>query len=82
LTAKKRLVEAGSVAATHSRGKDHLPNRADVAAEMSGKAELPLYALLHEFNSHQNPACVVEGLETEHGLRAQLYAPVCFVWLV
>jgi hypothetical protein len=27
----------------HSRGKDHLLHQADVAAEMSGKAELPLY---------------------------------------
>jgi len=31
--------------------------------------ELPFRYLLHEFNSDQNPARVVEGVETEHRIR-------------
>jgi hypothetical protein len=52
-----------------SRGEDHLPNRASVVAEVSGNAELPFHDLLHEFNSDQNLARVVESLETEQVLR-------------
>jgi hypothetical protein len=53
-----------------------LPDRASVVAEVSGNAELPFHDLLHEFNSDQNSARVVEGLETEHRLRAEFDTPV------
>jgi hypothetical protein len=45
-------------------------------AEVSGNAELPFHDLLHKFDSDQNAARVVEGLETEHRLSAEFDTPV------
>jgi hypothetical protein len=56
--------------------EDGLPDRGSTAAETGGDTELPLLNLLHEFNAHQNPSRVVEGLESQHRLSAEFNAPV------
>src|ERR1700689_2862304 len=43
---------------------------------MSRKAKLSFDDLLHEFDAHQNPASVIEGLEPEHRLHAEFHAPM------
>src|SRR3954469_5778720 len=43
---------------------------------MSGNAELSFEDFVHEFNTHQNPASVIEGLKAEHRLDAQFHAPM------
>jgi hypothetical protein len=43
---------------------------------MSGNPELPFDDLLHEFDPDQNPPSVIEGLEAEYWLDAELYAPM------
>jgi hypothetical protein len=47
-----------------SRSENHLPNRIESAAEMSGEAELSFHDFVHQLDADEDASRIVKALET------------------